>query len=248
MKAWPAGVLLILLLLPANFVPAAGAGDSGWSPPPDARERLERILEDPVFQLQDPEPGLAERIMARFRGFLIRSIHTIASVLALNAVLVTALLWVVIGLALFCAGWLIVRLTRDRLSFPETGSPVARGSVVEPDRSASPAKLLAGARAALRAGRGRDVLRLCLQASILALRCAGHLPDDRSMTDLEGAQVLERTGPVNLRKPFRTLARSHERLVYAGRPAQTGELNRAIDLAGGIIRGERGPDGTGDTR
>jgi len=247
MKTIGTMVLLLLLTVPADAGPATETGTHGWSPPPDAREQLERILEDPVFQLEEPVPGLAEQFMTRVRESLLRLFNRISTAMALNATLVRVLLWTVIVLALFGAGWLIIRLTRDRFTAPGTVPAVAGRPTGEPDRTRSPEELLAGAKRALVIGNGQDALRLCLHASILSLRNADHLPDDRSLTDLEGAKVLEHSGPVAFRKPFRTLAGSHDRLVYAGMPAASGELDQAVVLAGRIVRGEPGQPGVGNT-
>ncbi len=240
MRTAPAAVLILVLTL------SAGAGLAAETD--DARDRLERILADPVFQLEEPEPGLTEKLMARVREFMFRLVNKISAAMELNAALVTVLLWTAIVLALLGAGWVIVRLTRDRFAVPGTGPTGSSPPAVRPDRVRSPEELLAGARVALASGNGRDVLRLCLQASILSLRAAGHLPDDRSMTDMEGARALERNGPTDFRKPFRVLARTHDRLVYAGRPAEGGELDQALVLAGGIVLGSPDQPQVGSTR
>lgn len=240
MRKAPFAVLMVFAVLTVGVAGAApGDGDS-WTPPPDARERVERILEDPVFQLEEPTPGPAEKMMAAVREFLFRMFSRISSAIALNSFLLTVILWAVIAAALLGAGWLIVRLTRDRSAIPVSGLPTIRRSSRPTDRERSPEDLLAEARAAFRAGRARDVLRLSLVASIRALRAAGYLPGNRSMTDLEGARALERAGPTDLRAPFRALVVSHDRLVYAGLKPDSGELDQALDLAGRIVQGEPG--------
>ena len=238
-------LLLVLLAWPAGATPAAEPGDDDWAPPPDARNRLESILQDPVFQLEEPEPGLTQKIMGEVRGFLFRLFSRISAVMALNATLVTVLLWTVIVLALIGTGWLIIRLTRDRFSGAAAFSPVESRPADEPEPVRSPDELLDRARAALGSGDGRQVLALCLQAAVRSLRLAGHLPDDRTLTDLEGTRVLERSGPEAIRKPFRTLAHSHDRLVNAGLPAGAEEMHEAVALAGGIVHDTPPETGTG---
>jgi len=237
--------LLVVVVLAAGLPAAAEETDEHWSPPLDARERVERILEDPVFQLEEPEPGAFDKIMAEVREFIFRLFSRVSSVIAKNAGFVQVLLWVVIAAALLGAGWLIIRLTRDRLgtrlphapSIYNRGTPVARGR--------SPQELLAEAQKAFLAGQGLDGLGLCLAASTLALRSAGYLPRDRAMTALEGARLLERSGPVNLQAPFRSLVASHDRLVYAGGQPASGELDQALHLADGIVQTDAESETTG---
>lgn len=248
MKPVRAVLLLVLLAWPGATALTAEPGENDWAPPPDARSRLETILQDPVFQLEEPEPGLAREIMGKVRGFLFRLFSRISAVMALNATLVTVLLWTVIALALIGSGWLIIRLTRDRFSGAAAFSPAESRPADEPDPVRSPGELLERARAALDSGDGRQVLALCLQAAVRSLRLAGHLPDDRALTDLEGTRVLERSGPVAIREPFRTLAHSHDRLVYAGLPAGGEELHEAVALAGGIVNDTPSEPGTGADR
>ena len=236
-----AAFLPVLMLLLAVAGPFAGGGDGGWTPPPDSRKQVERILEDPVFQLQEPAPGPAEKMMTAVREFLLGLFGRIGDAMAMNAAFLNVVLWTVIAAALFGAGYLIFRLTRRAASTPNSFPSSIGGSERPADRVRSPDELLAAAQAALGAGHGRDVLRLCLQASILVLQSAGYLPADRSMTDLEGARALERTGPAMVQTPFRALVTSHDRLVYAGRQPDSGELDRALDLADRIVRGQSGP-------
>jgi hypothetical protein len=242
MKCAPVAVLLIVLALAVGVSSAAPDGEDSWTPPPDARARLERILEDPVFQLEEPTPGPAQKMVAAVREFFFALFSSISHVIALNSLIMTILLYAAIAAALLGAGWLIVRMTRDRSALPGSGLPAIRRNIRPPRQDRSPEDLLAGARAAWQAGRAKDVLRLSIAASIMALRSAGYLPGDRSMTELEGARALERTGPAVLRAPFRLLVLSHDRLVYAGLQPDSGELDQALDLAARIVQDESGSE------
>jgi hypothetical protein len=241
MRNAPAAVLLFMAALTVGVSWAAGNGDDSWTPPPDARERLERILEDPAFRLEEPTPGPAEKMMAAVREFLFDLFSNITHALAMNSLILTIILWTVISAALLGACWLIIRLTRDRGGLSLQDLTAIRATIRPTGEDRTPEDLLTGARAAWKAGRPRDVLRLSLAASIMALRSAGHLPGDRSMTDLEGARALEKNGPDHLKSPFRKLVLSHDRLVYAGLQPGTGDLDQALDLAGRIVHPDPGP-------
>ena len=236
MRKTPWAVLLVIAVL-ATPLPAAN-GET------DARERVERILKDPVFQLEEPEPGPFDKIMAAVREFMFGLFSRIGSVIAMNTGFMKVVLWIVIATALLGSGWLIVRLTRHRLETRVQDAPSIHHLGSPADRGLSPQDILAAAKKAFQAGRSLDGLKLCLAASTLALHSAGHLPTDRAMTALEGARLLERNGPANLQAPFRSLVHSHDRLVYAGRQPASGELDQALHLASGIVQAGVGSEMT----
>ena len=85
-----------------------------------ARERLETILEDDAFRLTDERAGLVQKLMARFRAFMVRVVQGAMDVLASNLLLMRIASYLVV------AGALLFDELRHDAGLAGVDVPVAR--------------------------------------------------------------------------------------------------------------------------
>jgi len=200
---------------------------------PEARQRLEEILEAPAFDVRVPEAGPIRRMMASIRGWIASLLLGVGRVLGAASLLSVVLLVGLFGVAVVVSAWLVLRWVR--LPRGPRLERHAEVRVVAEARATSPSGLIERSRAALAAGRLLESLKLVDRAAVAALREDGLLPTTPGLTDLEARRLL-RGG---LRDSFGELLSIHDRGVFAGARVDTGEVERALELGETILLSAR---------
>lgn len=204
--------------------------------PGDARARLEQILKDDAFNLEPQDPAgvtdLLTRIQAWIGSMLARMFHAIAS----RPFLVRAIAYGLITVLVIALGWVIVRLLA-RGPAGRRAMPVVTHRPVTAD--VRPAEVLSRAQRFAGAGQWREALGTTQAAAVLALKFRGALPDEPSLTDLEGIDALHPDVDRNDRSRFERLVGIHDRAVYGGIAPGDDAVDEALVLGSALVRGDR---------
>jgi hypothetical protein len=194
------------------------------------RERLESVLASPDYDSGDPgarSASLLQWILQKIAG-LFRSLGGLGEISPFLFWLVLAVC-VAILLLIFLHGALVVsralRASRTR-ELPRDADPAG------PD---DPRELLERARAAARAGRRDDALRLAHRAALLGLDRRGVLRFQESLTNGDYRRQL-RARPRES-EAFDALIRLHEPVCFGKRPAVDAEVEQGVRLASLLLEG-----------
>jgi len=214
------------LLRLADAAERAPSGVSG-----ESRERLESILDQPMFVDSAPEAGVLQRVQHWIRNKVFGLLNLVSNIVSANPALAIVLFSLVLAGAVFGIGVLIARSVGSRAG-PSASEEFVISEPATPDVLPT---VLARARAEARAGRRIKALELLVLAATLALRARGSLPDEPGLTDREGLRILEDSGPAEVRSDFRELTRLHESGVYGGQGVDDPLVELASRLAGRLV-------------
>jgi hypothetical protein len=197
--------------------------------PPRARAEMERILQDPIFDVEARKPNALERLAARLREILFDLFSSFLETASSHATLIIVIVGAIIAAALLVFVRKLGRILRAGarpVSLSRTH--IGAGHVAE---RVDPLALIAQARASAAEGRERAAMKLLSMASVIALRERGEIPADPGLTDLEAVRWLADRGRVEIHTPFERLSTLHDGIVFGGREAATGALEDALRLA-----------------
>lgn len=200
--------------------------------PAGARSEMERILQDPVFDLKPENAGHLARVTATLRRFLFEVVSSVVEAASSHARLVMALVVTIMAAALLLFVMKLVRALRSHEAAPVRPShPSHAAGAIDPQA------LIAKAQESAAAGRGRAALKLLETASVLALRSRGDIPPDPGLTDLEAVGWLRQRGGSQIGASFERLSFLHDGIVYGGREAAGVVIEEAIVLARTLVAG-----------